>query len=207
MRKTSDKWRTLVVIVGGAALAAAVAPSCTNGPPDPANGACALFAGRISGNPSMELGTGAHTYIPRANGDRWLAGFGQQGGAHLWMSVKSQGLGPRVTAVYRTMELDGGLIDEGAPVQLCLYSAEGGGQQATGIVGFIENPFPEPCSRVLCGPPFKLGLTLTDSNGHAVTQERTVNGVDVGDTLNATTSPDCAGANYNPHPQCDGGMQ
>ena len=168
---------------------------------------CAVSAGNVSGSPSVEIGTGAHQFFSRANGDRWLGGFGPQGGAHCWLALQSHGLGPNVEVTYKMTELDGTVIYQGDPVQVCLAAAQGGGQTTSGILGFITYTFPEPCSRILCGGAFKLSITVKDSSGNTASDERTVSGVDIGETPDSTTPPDCAGATYNPHPVCDGGLR
>lgn len=192
--------RNVCAVLVGMTLAA-----CANG--STADTACNVAAGSVSGAPQVKLGTGAREYIARSDGDRWLAGFGQQGGAHLWLSFQSQGLGPTVSATYRMSELDGGVIYQGRPVEVCLSAAEGGGQVTTGILGFIDYTFPEPCSRILCGSQFKVSMTVSDAKGNSATDEKLVNGVDIGDTLDSTTPPDCAGMAYDPKPTCDGGLR
>jgi len=186
-------------------LGAAVALGCT--PPNPTDQGCSVSAGVVSGSPRVNLGTGASAFIPRSNGDRWLAGFGQQGGAHLWLSFESEGLGPRVDATYRMYELDGGTIYQGQPVQVCLTASETGAQMTAGILGFIDYTFPEPCSRILCGGQFKVSMTVTDNDGRSATDERLVNGVDIGDDLESTSPPDCEGVAYDPKPTCEDGLR
>ena len=180
--------------------------ACPRRPQSPSDLLCSGTAGAISGSPQVELGTGAQEFYPRANGDRWLGGFGPQGGAHCWVALNTRGLGPSVEVNYRMSELDGGTIYQGDPVQICL-SAAAGGQTTAGLQAFITYTFPEPCSRILCGGPFRLSVTVKDSDGHEASDERLVSGVDMGDTPQATTPPDCAGVNYNPRPTCDGGLR
>jgi hypothetical protein len=183
------------------------AAGCTVKPGSPSDQLCAIGAGSVSGSPSVEIGTGAHQFFPRSNGEHWLGGFGPQGGAHCWLALNSHGLGPRVDVTYKMTELDGTVIYQGDPVQVCLTAASGGGQTTSGILGFITYTFPEPCSRILCGGPFKLSLTVTDSSGASASDERTVSGVDIGETPDSTTPPDCAGVTYHPAPACDGGLR
>lgn len=190
------------MLVMAALSSSACTPAQTTG-----NATCGLSAGRVDGNPRMTMGTGAQQYIARNNGDRWLANFGQQGGAHLWLAFESAGIGPQVDVSYRMSELDGGAIYTGSPVPVCLSAAENGGQMSAGLMGFIDYTFPEPCSRILCGPPFKVSITVSDDNGHSLSDERLVNGVDIGDDLDSTSLPDCAGANYDPKPTCENGLQ
>ncbi|MEW5855049.1 MAG: hypothetical protein AB2A00_40105 [Myxococcota bacterium] len=157
---------------------------------DPATATCRAFSGVISGDPKLEMGSGYNTFVPVENGGRWLAGFGQQGGAHLWLSMRTQGVGPRVQVTYRMEEPDGRLITEGGPSHLCL-NAGSGGQEALGVLAFIPDPYPEGCSRILCGGPFVFSMTLTDTDGHSLTDKRDVSGVDVGESNSDRAPPPC----------------
>ena len=60
---------------------------------------------------------------------------------------------------------------------------------------------------------FSFGRTLSVIDPNEVgfrrdfQHERTVSGVDIGETPDSTRPPDCAGATYNPAPACDGGLR
>ncbi len=197
--------RHALVLAAGVALST---HACGGDPPDLS--ACALAAGNISGSPSVQLGTGKSAFIERNNGDRWLSGFGPQGGAHLWLAFKSQGIGPTVTVSYEMKDPVTGAVlyplpDSafGKPVKLCPSAAAGGGQTGTNIQGFIDYTFPEPCSRILCGGPFTLSLTLKDQDGRTATDTKEVSGVDLGDTLESAEAHACGGGNAS----CDGGVR
>ncbi|MEW5854875.1 MAG: hypothetical protein AB2A00_39225 [Myxococcota bacterium] len=171
------------------ALTAAACPNlCQPAPPEqPVDVFCRAFSGEISGDPVAEIGTGASEFVPVAEGGRWQAGSGTQGGQHLWLSVRTEGLGPQVKVSYRTLELDGGVINAGFPVSRCLNGREND-QVVVGLTAFLEGP-PDYCSRELCGGPFAFEVDVTDNKGHRASDRRSVSGVD----FSGGTPPECDG--------------
>ncbi|MEW5855042.1 MAG: hypothetical protein AB2A00_40070 [Myxococcota bacterium] len=192
-------WRAVLLVILATGLGAS---TCQSGNPLDPDNACGLLAGSVEGEPRITMGSGSRTFVEIPQDGRWLAGYGQQGGYHLWLSLRTQGLGPSVEVAYRMTEVDGGLITEGSEF-LCLNpSTTGSGQEVTGILAFIpdSNHVHESCSRILCGGPFNFTATVTGDDGKSASETRFVPGTDEGETEEARTRLPCGDA--GPVPEC-----
>ena len=121
-------------------------------------------AGIITGDPSLELGRGSKNFVSVNDGDDWGAANGPQGGSHLWVSVRSGGVGPSAVVDMRFEELDGGIIASARDVKPLCASAPPTRQERIGLRALLPSE-PSRRHRVLCDGPFVLHVQLTDSTG------------------------------------------
>lgn len=133
-------------------------------------------------DPVLEPGVGEDAFAPLADGDVLTADFGNQGGQHVWLALRAEGVNPGVK------NLLGG--DRDAPrVDVLLLDAEGavwgeGHSQATAFVGneaaseltglqlFLD--FYANDADLDLPEEFRLAVTLEDSCGTTLTVERRV---------------------------------
>ncbi|MEW5851693.1 MAG: hypothetical protein AB2A00_23085 [Myxococcota bacterium] len=158
---------------------AAACPTTSGGPGGTTGGvgSCPAGPGIIAGDPQLTIGRGSSEFVAVADGDRWTAARGPQGGQHLWLSVRTVGLGPEVQPSYRYLEPDGGVIFESAGTRTTVCARVGGGQEKTGLTAFLPNES-VPLHRLLCQGPFLLRVTVSDETGATAEDQRLVGGVD-----------------------------
>jgi hypothetical protein len=130
------------------------------------------MAGFIFGTPELTMGHGHSSFEAAGDGEEWQTGSGAQGGGgHVWLGIRTQGLGPALRLRYEYLELDGALLERTSGTTSLCWSPHG--QQDDSVTAFLPSGM---CAqeRVWCGGPFLFRVTATDAEGRSDSDERTV---------------------------------
>jgi hypothetical protein len=125
-----------------AVLLVALALASCGGGEEPA-GSSDLPSFCVSGAPSVEVGTGAASFIAIEPGGSVPIVSGPQGGSHIWISARTRGLGPSALVEYGANDMETGelLTWKGLRQVVALGAGEGGGE-VHGLTGFLDDPNP-----------------------------------------------------------------
>jgi len=123
-----------------------------------------------TGERGVELGTGSWRFEPVDDGDQLDLVRGAQGGWHLWVSLRTQGISEdRTTLIVETQLAD----DSASPIRhertVRLDPPDDEGRRA--VVGW-QNIIPDPSCMV--GQMVRMEATLMDDTGEPLTSERYV---------------------------------
>jgi len=169
-------WCTAALVVALGACPTSTSTTSTTGMPD--NQSCPITGtGLITGSPSMEMGRGSREFIAAADGDTWTAANGPQGGSHLWLSLRTTGLGPDIRLEYVFEELDGGILaNTPGTATVCASSVSPTGQERIGITAFLPDE-DAVRQRLLCQGPFNLRVRVQDESDRLAQGVRLIGGV------------------------------
>lgn len=135
----------------------------------------ALLASACAGEPpldeaSLELGTGTWRFEPLEDGDEIPLVRGAQGGWHIWISVRADGLASELGS----LELVVQPADESRPAQRTTIGVRLDPPDREGRRAYLGWPaiLADPACTV--GVMYRLEATLTDASGQRVRAERYV---------------------------------
>jgi len=118
----------------------------------------------------LELGTGTARFLPIADGDALEMVHGAQGGWHVWVSLRTEG----ITQGTGSLEIEHGPADGSAPMQQSRVGAmfdppdAEGRRSSLGWTAIFDNP---SCQQ---GRLYRIRVTLTTASGQRLTDERDV---------------------------------
>ncbi|MEW5855265.1 MAG: hypothetical protein AB2A00_41190 [Myxococcota bacterium] len=171
-------WRLLVAT--GLVTLSRCACDAPPTPPSPSSVRCQLQSGSVEGPPQVELGGGQSAFEPHRDGERWRGDRGPQGGQHVWLSLRTRGLGPEVTVRWEMRAQDGGAFRPWSQSPECLTAGEHDGEQEVVGVAARLGLGPPRCSPEVCGTePFELHVKVFDKTGASASARKVVAGVDL----------------------------
>jgi hypothetical protein len=118
----------------------------------------------------LELGTGTARFVPITDGAELEMIHGAQGGWHVWVSVRAEG----ITQGTGTLEIEHGPADGSAPMQrtrvgVMFDPADAQGRRASlGWTAIFDNP---SCQQDRL---YRIRVTLTTASGQRLSDERDV---------------------------------
>lgn len=118
----------------------------------------------------LELGTGTARFLPVADGDALEMIHGAQGGWHVWVSVRTEGL----TQGLGSLEIEHGPADGSGPLQQSRVGVmfdppdAQGRRSSLGWTAIFANP---SCQQDRL---YRIRVTLTTASGEQLTDERDV---------------------------------
>lgn len=158
MRRPSSSTAGHALALAAGALAAALA------------GGCASSAAIEPAEASLEVGTGTARFVPLADGDEVAMVRGAQGGWHLWVSVRAEGLDTGLGS----LEIAHEPADESEPEQVSRVGVTfdppdaQGRRVSLGWQAILADP---ACS---VGRLHRVRVTVTTATGQQLTAEREV---------------------------------
>jgi len=131
---------------------------------------------------ALELGTGTWRFEPVEDGDEVPMIHGAQGGWHLWVAVRTDGMESRTGR----LEIELQPADESSPPQTTSLGVQLDPPDAEGRMSYLGWPAILPDPACATGTMQRIRATFTTSSGERVTSERYV----------------IAGAGESPPPAC-----
>ncbi len=137
---------------------------------------CSAIDQAIEGPPAVLLGTGEKCYLPLAPSQTVPIVGGPQGGFHIWVALRSTGLGDEVLAKMRVLDkADDGAITLVDPiermVELCAVGE--GWHEAARLFAQLDAYTPEEVEPFV-GRTIKLGLSLKNPAAASASAEVTL---------------------------------
>ncbi len=159
-------------LLGGLVLFACAASACSVTPDE--------------GEPSLELGTGTWRFEPVEDGQEVPLVRGAQGGWHVWVSVRAEGLEVSTGSLELTIQP----VDESRPPQRTTVGVRFDPPDTQGRRAYLGWPaiMEEPSCTI--GETYRFAAVLTDAAGRRVRAERDL----------------VIGGGQSPPPPCAGGI-